>query len=96
MTKHTLCGIRCYTALSFCMDIQFNFDITFSYIRFTNTKACRTQRHPGGDSPAVDPERHPGQHDHQSSGKVGLKQEEEDVAPQGEVDVQSVVPAWKG
>ena len=53
-----------------------------------------TQRHPGRDGSAVNPEGHPGQHDHQSSRKVGLQQEEEDVTPQGEVDVQSVVPTW--
>lgn len=54
-----------------------------------------TQRHPGGNGPAVDPEGDPGEHDHQSGGKVGLKQEEEDVPPQGEVDVQPIVPSWK-
>ena len=42
----------------------------------------------------VDPEGHPGQHDHQGGGKVGLQQEEEDVATQREVNVETVVPAW--
>lgn len=28
----------------------------------------------------IDPERHPGQHDHQSGREVGLEQEEEDVS----------------
>ena len=52
-----------------------------------------TQRDSGGHGPAVDPEGHPGQHDHQGGGEVGLEQEEEDVATQREVDVQAVVPA---
>lgn len=52
-----------------------------------------TQRDSGGHGSAVDPEGHPGQHDHQGGGKVGLEQEEEDVATQREVDVQTVVPA---
>lgn len=56
---------------------------------------CPTERYPGRDGPAVDPKRHPGQHDHQSGREVGLQQEEEDVAPQGEVDVQTIVPAWE-
>ncbi|TNN55312.1 hypothetical protein EYF80_034444 [Liparis tanakae] len=43
--------------------------------------------HPGRDGPAVNPEGHPGQHDHQSRGEVGLQQEEEDVAPQA-LDLQ--------
>lgn len=42
----------------------------------------------------IDPEGHPGQHDHQGGGKVGLQQEEEDVATQREVNVETVVPAW--
>lgn len=42
----------------------------------------------------VDPEGHPGQHDHEGGRKVGLEQEEEDVTSQSEVDVQTVVPAW--
>lgn len=52
-----------------------------------------TQWHPGGYGPAVNPEGHPGQHDHQSSREVGLQQKEEDVTPQGEVDIQTIVPA---
>ena len=52
-----------------------------------------TQRDSGGHGPAVDPEGHPGQHDHQGGREVGLEQEEEDVATQREVDVQAVVPA---
>lgn len=54
-----------------------------------------TQRDSGRDGPAVNPERHPGQHDHQGGREVGLQQEEEDVTPQSEVDVQTVVPAWR-
>ena len=52
-----------------------------------------TQRDSGGHGPAVDPEGHPGEHDHQGGREVGLEQEEEDVATQREVDVQAVVPA---
>lgn len=55
-----------------------------------------TQGNSSRHSSAVDPEGHPGQHDHQGGGEIGLEQEEEDVAAQGEVDVQTVVPAWAG
>ena len=54
----------------------------------------RTQGDSRGHGPPVDPEGNPGQHDHQGGREVGLQQEEEDVAPQGEVDVEAVVPAW--
>lgn len=54
-----------------------------------------TQGNSGRHSPAVDPERHPWQHNHQSGGKVRLQQEEEDVASQREVDVKTIVPACK-
>lgn len=53
-----------------------------------------TQRDSGRHSSAVDPEGHPGQHDHQGGREIGLEQEEEDVTTQGEVNVQTVVPAW--
>jgi len=40
-----------------------------------------TQRDSGRNCSAIDPEGHPGQHDHQSGREVGLEQEEEDVSP---------------
>lgn len=54
---------------------------------FTQGDSCR-------HSFVVNPEGHPGQHDHQGGGEIGLQQEEEDVSMQSEVDVQTVVPAW--
>jgi hypothetical protein len=42
----------------------------------------------------VDPEGHPGQHDHQGGREIGLEQEEEDVAMQSEINVETIVPAW--
>ena len=60
---------------------------------FCGSGALPTEWYPGRDGPAVNPEGHPGQHDHESSRKVSLQQEEEDVPPQGEVNVQTIVPA---
>lgn len=53
-----------------------------------------TQGDSGWHGSAIDPEGNPGQHDHERGGKIRLQQEEEDVTPQREVDVQPVVPAW--
>lgn len=52
-----------------------------------------TQGDAGWDGSAIDPEGNPGQHDHERGWEIRLQQEEEDVTPQCEVDVQPVVPA---
>lgn len=54
-----------------------------------------TQGDSGWHSPAVNPEWHPWKHHHECGGKVRLQQEEEDVASQCEVDVETIVPACK-
>lgn len=54
-----------------------------------------TQGDSGRHSPTVDPEWHPWQHHHECGRKVCLQQEEEDVASQREVDVETIVPACK-
>lgn len=52
-----------------------------------------TQRDSGRHGPTVDPEWYPWQHHHECGRKVCLQQEEEDVASQCEVDVETIVPA---
>lgn len=52
-----------------------------------------TQGNSGRHSPAVNPERHPWKHHHECGREVRLQQEEEDVASQCEVDVETIVPA---
>ncbi len=54
-----------------------------------------TQRNTRRNSSPVDPEGHPWQHDHQSGRKVRLKQEEEDMTTQSEVDVKTIVPTCR-
>lgn len=54
-----------------------------------------TERNSRRHGSAVDPERHPGQHDHQRGWEIRLQQEEEDVTPKSEVYVETIVPAWK-
>lgn len=68
--------------------LQVTFDKRLFFVLFT-------QGNSGRHSPAIDPERDPWQHHHKCGWKVCLQQEEEDVASQREVDVETIVPACK-
>lgn len=53
-----------------------------------------TQRDTCRYGPPVYPKGHPGQHHHQHCRKVRLKHEEEDMPPENEIYVESIVPTW--